>query len=42
LPHFLADVEGERVHLIHARGDGSKAPLLLLHGWPGSFIEFDG
>jgi pimeloyl-ACP methyl ester carboxylesterase len=41
LPHFITDVEGERIHFIHARGDGSKAPLLLLHGWPGSFIEFE-
>lgn len=41
LPHFMTDVEGERIHFIHARGDGSKAPLLLLHGWPGSFIEFE-
>jgi pimeloyl-ACP methyl ester carboxylesterase len=41
LPHFAADVEGERIHFNHARGDGSKAPLLLLHGWPGSFIELE-
>jgi hypothetical protein len=40
LPQFIADVEGERIHFIHVRGDGSKPPLLLLHGWPGSFIEF--
>lgn len=41
LPHFITDVEGERIHFIHARGDGSKPPLLLLHGWPGSFLEFE-
>ena len=41
LPHFTADVEGERIHFIHIRGDGSKPPLLLLHGWPGSFLEFE-
>ena len=41
LPQFIADVEGERIHFIHVRGDGSKPPLLLLHGWPGSFIEFE-
>ena len=40
-PHFTADVEGERIHFIHVRGDGSKPPLLLLHGWPGSFLEFE-
>lgn len=41
LPQFVADVEGERIHFVHMRGDGSKPPLLLLHGWPGSFIEFE-
>lgn len=41
LPHFTTDVEGEHLHFIHMRGDGSKPPLLLLHGWPGSFIEFE-
>lgn len=41
LPHFMADVEGERVHFLHARGDGSRPPLLLIHGWPGSFLEFE-
>lgn len=41
LPHFVANVEGERIHFVHARGDGSRPPMLLLHGWPGSFIEFE-
>jgi len=41
LPHFVTDIEGERIHYIHVRGDGSRPPLLLLHGWPGSFIEFE-
>lgn len=40
LPHFTTTVLGEQVHFIHARGDGSRPPLLLLHGWPGSFLEF--
>ena len=40
LPHFITDIEGERIHFIHVRGDGSKPPVLLLHGWPGSFLEF--
>ena len=41
LPNFTTDVEGERIHFVHVRGDGSKPPLLLLHGWPGSFLEFE-
>lgn len=41
LPHYLAEVENETVHFVHIKGDGSKPPLMLLHGWPGSFIEFE-
>jgi microsomal epoxide hydrolase len=41
LPHFITDVEGEHIHYVHVQGDGSRPPLLLLHGWPGSFIEFE-
>jgi pimeloyl-ACP methyl ester carboxylesterase len=41
LPNFITDVEGERIHFIHVRGNGSKPPVLLLHGWPGSFLEFE-
>ena len=42
LPHFTTDIDGQRLHFIHARGDGSRPPVLLLHGWPGSFVEFEG
>lgn len=41
LPNFTTDVEGEQLHFVHVRGDGSKPPLLLLHGWPGSYLEFE-
>ncbi len=41
LPNFATDIEGERIHFVHVRGNGSKLPLLLLHGWPGSFLEFE-
>ncbi len=41
LPQFTARVQGQRLHYIHVRGDGSRPPLLLLHGWPGSFLEFE-
>jgi pimeloyl-ACP methyl ester carboxylesterase len=41
LPNFTTDVEGERIHFVHLHGDGSKPPVLLLHGWPGSFLEFE-
>ncbi|ASL45851.1 Soluble epoxide hydrolase [Burkholderia sp. AD24] len=45
LPHFTIDIEGERIHFLHVRGspNGSdaKPPILLLHGWPGTFLEFE-
>jgi pimeloyl-ACP methyl ester carboxylesterase len=40
-PHFMIEIFGQRLHFVHLRGDGSRPPLLLLHGWPGSFIEFE-
>jgi pimeloyl-ACP methyl ester carboxylesterase len=39
-PHFRAAFGGLRVHYIHTRAPRANAPaILLLHGWPGSFIE---
>ncbi len=35
--HFRATVGGLRIHFIHERTGG--LPLLLTHGWPGSFHE---
>jgi pimeloyl-ACP methyl ester carboxylesterase len=40
VPQFLADVDGETVHFAHVRGRGpAPTPLVLTHGWPGSFVE---
>ena len=40
-PHFITEAAGERVHFIHARSPEPNAtPLVLTHGWPGSFVEF--
>jgi pimeloyl-ACP methyl ester carboxylesterase len=39
--HALADISGHTLHFIHARSPHEEAtPLLLLHGWPGSFYEY--
>jgi pimeloyl-ACP methyl ester carboxylesterase len=39
-PQFQAVCGGLRLHYVHTRAPSAKAlPLLLLHGWPGSFIE---
>ena len=40
LPQFTADIDGLPLHFVHARGNGAKGAILLLHGWPGSFVEF--
>jgi len=38
--HFRAPVGGMRLHFIHARSRNPDAiPLLLLHGWPSSFVQ---
>ncbi|MCD9624385.1 epoxide hydrolase family protein [Rhabdothermincola salaria] len=40
-PHFLTEAQGEQVHFLHVRSPHDDAtPLLLTHGWPGSFVEF--
>ncbi len=39
--HFQTTIDGARMHFLHARCAKPEAPaLLLLHGWPGSFVEF--
>ena len=38
---FSVPIDGERLHFIHQRSPHAGArPLLLTHGWPGSFAEF--
>jgi epoxide hydrolase len=40
-PNFLTRAAGERVHFIHVRSPEPDAtPIVLTHGWPGSFVEF--
>ena len=40
-PHFMATVDDNSLHFIHAMGEGKNAiPLLLIHGYPDSFVRF--
>jgi pimeloyl-ACP methyl ester carboxylesterase len=40
-PQFVTEAAGERVHFLHVRSRHTSArPMLLTHGWPGSFVEF--
>lgn len=38
--HFRFQTAAGRIHFIHERGKGpAPIPLILTHGWPGSFVE---
>ncbi|XP_014668328.1 PREDICTED: epoxide hydrolase 1-like [Priapulus caudatus] len=41
--HFLTEINGIDVHFVHVKPKSSYknvTPLLMVHGWPGSFYEF--
>ena len=39
--NFTSVVDDIKIHFIYEKGSGSNpTPLLLMHGWPGSVIEF--
>ena len=41
LPHFTTEIDGQTIHFIHMKSREANAiPLMLVHGWPGSIIEF--
>ncbi|WP_158841705.1 epoxide hydrolase family protein [Saccharothrix deserti] len=41
LPQFTTDIDGQTVHFLHIRSDAPDAfPVLLTHGWPGTFVEW--
>jgi len=41
LDHFRTTIDGQSIHFIHARSAKDDAfPFLLIHGWPGSVVEF--
>lgn len=40
LDHFQYNSGADSIHFVRMRGEGSSPiPILLLHGWPGSFLE---
>jgi pimeloyl-ACP methyl ester carboxylesterase len=40
LPQYRIELDGVRIHFVHARGKGPKPlPVIVSHGWPGSFAE---
>ncbi|WP_141454856.1 epoxide hydrolase [Pseudoxanthomonas sp. z9] len=43
LPQFITRIDGVDIHFIHVRSRHADAlPVILTHGWPGSFLEFLG
>jgi pimeloyl-ACP methyl ester carboxylesterase len=42
IPQFRVTVDDLPIHFLHVRSRHSDAiPLVLTHGWPGSFLEFE-
>ena len=42
LPQFMVTFDGQEVHFVHQQGSGpTPLPLILTHGWPGSFAEME-
>ncbi|MEV0106514.1 epoxide hydrolase family protein [Nocardia sp. NPDC050799] len=41
IPQYLARIDGLDIHFLHLRSSHRDAlPLVITHGWPGSFVEF--
>ncbi|GAB0093638.1 Epoxide hydrolase [Sergentomyia squamirostris] len=42
-PHFKTNIQGLDIHFIHvkpSKPSKNVIPILLIHGWPGSIVEF--
>ncbi|HEU5108184.1 MAG TPA: epoxide hydrolase [Micromonosporaceae bacterium] len=40
-PQFTTEIDGQNVHFLHVRSPEPDAlPLIAVHGWPGSIVEF--
>jgi pimeloyl-ACP methyl ester carboxylesterase len=38
---FTTEIDGQKIYFIHERSPRPNAiPLMLIHGWPGSIVEF--
>ena len=39
-PNFIAEIDGIKIHFLHIKGKGkTSVPLIITHGFPGSFLE---
>ncbi len=40
-PQFTTEIDGQTIHFLHVRSPEPDAlPLILIHGWPNSVVEF--
>jgi len=40
-PQFMTEIDGQNIHFLHVRSAEPNAlPLLILHGYPSSFVEY--
>ncbi|MCX5077394.1 epoxide hydrolase [Streptomyces sp. NBC_00513] len=40
-PQFTTEIDGQNIHFLHVRSQNPTAvPLLLVHDWPCSFVQF--
>jgi len=40
-PQFITEIDSQNIHFLHIRsGNPNATPLMLIHGWPGSFADF--
>ncbi|XHB98873.1 epoxide hydrolase family protein [Nitratireductor sp. ac15] len=40
-PQFTAEIAGQTIHFLHVKsGSADAIPLMLLHGWPSSIVEY--
>ena len=41
-PQFRTEIDGQTIHFLHIRGTGpSPMPIVLTHGWPWTFWDFE-
>lgn len=39
-PNYVAEIDRVKIHFLHVKGKGKMSvPLIITHGWPGSFLE---
>ena len=40
-PHYLTEIDGQTIHFVHVpSAEKNATPLLLLHTYPGSFVDY--